>query len=178
MDPADVIILSLDNKGAFSNAPWLLWEAVWKHLGFACFNITPNYICTRRYTVRTGAGLTPLLEPGSGVPKGGAEGPFRYLLVPLPLTLTMERDYPTYAPYPLLSPLVGSADDSNLTVAHTPHQPHSPDDGPTVTQQANNLLDGTISYLSHNNPMVHPTKSVAMMQGSATASTHGTQGPP
>ena len=63
-----------------------------------------------KYTVRTGAGLTPFLEPGSGVPQGGAEGPFLYLLVTLPLALTIEQDYPAYAPYPLVSPLVGFAD--------------------------------------------------------------------
>ena len=96
----------------------------------------------------------------------------------LPLALAIEQDYPAYAPYPLLSPLVGFADDTNLTVAHTPHGPHAPDPGPTVTQQANDLLDVTVSYLSHNNLIVHPTKSVAMIKGSATPPTLGPQGPP
>ena len=50
--------------------------------------------------------------------------------------------------YPLLSPLLGFADDTNLTVTHTPHEPHPRDPGPPVTQQANDLLDVTISYLS------------------------------
>ena len=50
--------------------------------------------------------------------------------------------------------------------------------GPTVTQQANDLLDVTVSYLSHNNLIVHPTKSVAMIKGSATPPTLGPQGPP
>ena len=77
-----------------------------------------------------------------------------------------------------LSPLVGLADDTNLTVAHTPHEPHTPDPGPAVTQQANDLLDVTISYLSRNNLIVHPTKSVAMIKGSATAPTLRPQGPP
>ena len=45
----------------------------------------------------------------------------------LPLALAIEQDYPAYAPYPLLSPLVGFADDTNLTVAHTLHEPHAPD---------------------------------------------------
>ena len=83
----------------------------------------------------------------------------------LPLALTIEQDYPAYAPYPLLSPLVGFADDTNLTVAHTPHEPHTPEPGPTVTKQANDLLDVTISYLSRNNLIVHPTKSVAIIKG-------------
>ena len=96
----------------------------------------------------------------------------------LPLALTIEQDYPAYASDTLLSPLVGFADDTNLTVAHTPQQPHTPDAGPTVTQQASDLLDVTISYLSCNNLIVHPTKSVAMIKGSATAPALGSQGPP
>ena len=35
-----------------------------------------------------------------------------------------------------------------------------------------------VSYLSHNNLIVHPTKSVAMIKGSATPPTLGPQGPP
>ena len=75
MDPVDLIIASLDVKGAFLNTPWLLLEAVWKRLGLPFYNFTSGYIRTRKYTVRTGAGLTPFLEPGSGVPQGGSRGP-------------------------------------------------------------------------------------------------------
>ena len=96
----------------------------------------------------------------------------------LPLALKIEQDYPAYAPYPLLSPLVGFADDTNITVAQTPHEPHTPDPGTTVTEQGNDLLDVTISFLSRNNLIVHPTKSVAMIKGSATPPTLGPQGPP
>ena len=178
MDPVDLIIASLDVRGAFPNTPWLLLEEVWKRLGLPFYNFPSGYIRTCKYTAGTGAGLSPSLEPGSGVPQGGAEGPFLYLLVTLPLALILEQDYPAYAPYPLLSPLVGFADDTNLTVAHTPHDPHAPDPGPTVTQQANDLLDVTTSYLSRNNLIVHPTTSVAMIKGSATPPTLGPQGPP
>ena len=136
MDPVDLIIASLHVKGAFPNTPWLLLEAMWKRMGLPFYNFASGYIRTRKYTVRTGAGLTPLLEPSSGVPQGGAEGPFLYLLVTLPLALTVEPDYPAYAPYHLLSPLVGFADDTNLTVAHTPHEADTPDPGLMVTQQA------------------------------------------
>ena len=73
---------------------------------------------------------------------------------------------------------MGFADDANLTVAHTPHEPHTPDPGPTVTQQANDLLDVTISYVPRNNLIVHPTKSVAMTKKSATAPTLEPQGSP
>ena len=178
MDPVDLTVAFLYVKGAFPNTPWLLLEAVWKRMNLPFYNFASDYIRTRKYTVRTRAGLTPFLEPGSGLPQGGAEGTFLYLLLTLPLALTNEQDYPAYAPYPLLSPLVGFADNTNLTVAHTPHEPHTPDPGPTVTQQANHLLDVTISYLSRNNLVVHPTKLVAMVKGSTTAPTLGPPGPP
>ena len=178
IDPVDFIIASLDVKGAFSNTPWVLLEAVWKRMGPPFYNFSTGYIRTRKYTVRTGAGLTPFAEPGSGFFQGGAEDPFLYLLVTIPLALTIKQDYPAYAPYPPLSPLVGFTDDTNLTVAHTPHEPHTPDPGPTVTQQANDLLHVTILYLSRNNLMVQPTKSVAMIKGSAAPPTLGPQGSP
>ena len=73
---------------------------------------------------------------------------------------------------------MGFADDTNLMVTHIPPETHTPDPGPTVTQQDNHLLDVTISYLSRNNLIVHPTRSVAMMKGSATLPTLGQQGPP
>ena len=145
MDPVDLIMDFLDVKGALPNGPWLLLEVVWKRMGLPFYNVASGYIRTRKYTVRTGASLTPFLEPGSGVPQGATESPFLYLLVTLPLALTIEQDYLAYAPYLLLSPLVGFADGTNLTVAHTRHEPHTPDPGPTVTQQANDLLDLTIS---------------------------------
>ena len=178
MDPVDLIIASLDVKGAFPNTPWLLLEAVWKRLGLPFYNFTSDYIRTRKYTVRTGAGLTPFLEPGSGVPQGGAEGPFLYLLVTLPLALAIEQDYPAYAPYPLLSP------PGRLRGRHQPHRrahpttpmPRTPDQW--SPNRPNDLLDVTVSYLSHNNLIVHPTKSVAMIKGSATPPTLGPQGPP
>ena len=175
MHPEDLFIASLDVKGAFPSTPWLLLQALWKRMGLPFYNFASGCIRTRKYTVRTGAGLTPFLEPGSGVPQGGAEGLFLYFLVTLPLALTTKQDYPAYAPYPLLSPLVGFADDTNLTVTHTAREPHIPDPGPTDTQQANDLLDVTISYVSRNNLIVHPTKSVAMIKGSAASPTLGPQ---
>ena len=172
----DLIITSLDMKGALLNTPWLLMEAVWKRLGLPFYNVTSKYIRNRKYTVRTVAGLNPFSEPGSGVPEGATSGPFLYLLVTLPPALTIKQNYPAFPAYALLSPLVGLAENTNLTVAHTPHIPHTPDDGSTVSQQADHLLEVTISYLSHNNLIVHPTKSVAMIKGPATAPCLGPQG--
>ena len=60
-------------------------------MGLPFHNFGSDYIDTRKYTVCTGVGLTPFLEPGSGVLQGGAEGPFLYLLVTLPLALTIEQ---------------------------------------------------------------------------------------
>ena len=101
IDPVDLIIASLDVKGPFPNTPWLLLEAVWKRMGLPYHNFASDYIRTCKYTVRTGAGLTPFLELGSGVPQGRAEGPFLYLLLTLPPAPTVKQDYPAYAPYPL-----------------------------------------------------------------------------
>ena len=53
MDPVELIIASLDVKGAFPNSPWLLLEAVWKRLGLPFYNLASGYIGTRKYTVRT-----------------------------------------------------------------------------------------------------------------------------
>ena len=76
LDPEDLIIASLDVKGAFWNTSWLLLEVVWKLMGLPFYNFTSNYIRTCKYTVSTGAGLTSFLEAGSAVPKGGGEAPF------------------------------------------------------------------------------------------------------
>ena len=69
MDPVDLIIASLDVKREFPNTPWLLLEVLWKRLGLPFYNFASGYIRTCKYTVRTGAGLIPFLEPGSGVPQ-------------------------------------------------------------------------------------------------------------
>ena len=103
MDPVDLIIPSLDVQGP-SQTLWLLLEAVWKRMGLAYYNFASDYIRTRKYTVRTGAGLSPFLEPGSGVPQGGAEGPLLYLILTLPPAVTIEQKYPLYAPYPSSPP--------------------------------------------------------------------------
>ena len=104
------------SREPFQKTPWHLLEAVWERRGLPFYNYTSDYSRNRKYTVRTGAGLTPFLEPGSRVPRRGAQGPFLYLLVTLFLAPTIELDYPAYAPYPVLSPLFG---------LRGRHQPHS-----------------------------------------------------
>ena len=66
----------------------------------------------------------------------------------LPLALAIEQDYLAFAPYPLLSPLVDFADDTNLTVAHASHEPHAPRAPPTINQQTNDLLTVNVTYLA------------------------------
>ena len=114
---------------------------------------------------------------GSGVPQGGAEGPFLYLLATLPLAFAIQHDYPAYAPYPLFSLLVGLADDRHLTVANSPREPRTPRDRPTIAQQIDHLLTVTAMYLARNNLIIHPTKSIALVKEAATAPTLSPQGP-
>ena len=42
MDPVDLIIASLDVKGAFSEYLWLLLEAVWKPMGLPYYNFASD----------------------------------------------------------------------------------------------------------------------------------------
>ena len=86
MDPISLIITSLDVKGAFPNTPHRLLQAVWKHKGFPFQGFLQAYLATRMYAVKTDVGTTPWVHPVSGVPQRGAEGPFLFLLVTLPLS--------------------------------------------------------------------------------------------
>ena len=63
-----------------------------------------GYIQTRLYAVITAAGLTPWTGTNSGVPQGGAEGPFLYLLVTLPLAFELARGIPGGRPIPTMVP--------------------------------------------------------------------------
>ena len=115
MNPYEMIIASLDVQGAFPHAPHRLLTEVWDAMGLPFLSFMTGYIQTRLYAVITAAGLTPWTGTDSGVPQGGAEGPFLYLLVTLPLAFELARVYPGYAPYPLRSPLINFADDNLLT---------------------------------------------------------------
>ena len=178
MDPVDLIIASLDVEEVFLNTPWLLLEAVWKRLGLPFYNLTSEYIYTRRKAVCTGAGFGSFFVPGSGAPQGRAERSFLYLLVRLLLALAIESEYPVCAPYPILSPLVALVDDTNLMVAHAVHEPHTADNHTIVTQQANELLGVAIPYLSRNNLLSHHITSVALIKGADTAPAPGSQSCP
>ena len=105
MNPYEMIVASLDVQGAFPHAPHRLLTEVWDAMSLPILSFMNGYIQTRLYAVITAAGLTPWTGTDSRVPQGGAEGPFLYLLVTLPLAFQLARVYPGYAPYPLRSPL-------------------------------------------------------------------------
>ena len=67
---------------------------------------------SRRHTVATGKGCTEWVTPGSGVPQGGVEGPFLYLLAMLPLMSWIAREYLQLARAPQTSPAQAYVDDA------------------------------------------------------------------
>ena len=93
----EAFMASVDEKGAFPNTPHRLIEEVWRQLGLPYGDFVAKYLRSRRYTVATGKGCTEWVTPGSGVPQGGVEGPFLYLLAMLPLMSWIAREYPQLA---------------------------------------------------------------------------------
>ena len=112
MNTYEMVVASLDVQGAFPHAPHRLFMEVWDAMNLPFLFFINGYIQTRLYAVIIAAGLTPWTSTDSGVPQGGAEGPFFYLLVTLPLAFELARVYLGYAPYPLRSPLINFADDN------------------------------------------------------------------
>ena len=159
MDPISVIITSLDVKGAFPNTPHRLLRAVWKHMGLPFQGFVQAYLATPMYAVKTDVGTTPGVQPASGVPQGGPEGPFLFLLVTLPLAYYIRRTYPDVAPYPLRTTLLASTDDMAVVTA-TARQPL-----PTTshTTRATKVLHDVTNYLEGYQLLVHNVKSAAMV---------------
>ena len=108
----EAFMASVDVKGAFPNTPHRLIEEVWRQLGRPYGDFVEKYLRPRRYTVATGKGCTEWVTPGSGVPQGGVEGPFLYLLAMLPLMSWIAREYPQLARAPHTSPAQAYVDDA------------------------------------------------------------------
>ena len=132
MDMISLIITSLDIKEAFPNTPHRLLWAVWKHMGLPFQGFLQAYLSSCMYAVKADVGNGPWVHPASGVPQGGAEGLFRFLLVTLPLAFYIRRTYQDLAPYPLRTTLLAFADDMAVVKATDRHslpttpQPNTP----------------------------------------------------
>ena len=176
MNPYEMIVASLDVQGAFPHAPQRLLKEIRDTMDLPFLSFMTGYIKTRLYAVITAAGLTPWTGTDSGVPQGGAEGPFLYLLVTLPLAFELARVYPGYAPYPLRSPLINFADDNLLTTA-TRHRDPENTGLPTTTEQASAILQLTTTLLDVHQLLVHPRKSVGLPTPGPPAPTSGKANP-
>ena len=120
LDDEDIeaFIASVDAKGAFLNTLHRLMEVVWRQLGLPNGDFVEKYLRSRRYTVATGKGCTEWVTPGSGVPQGGVEGSFLYLLAMLPLMSWIARKYPQLARAPHTSPAQAYVDDAVPMARH------------------------------------------------------------
>ena len=108
----EALMASLDVKGAFPNTPHRLIEEVWRQLGLPYGDFVEKYLRSRRYTFATGKGCTEWVTPGSGVPQGGLQGPFLYLLAMPPLMSWIAQEYPQLARAPHTSPAQAYVDDA------------------------------------------------------------------
>ena len=100
------------------------------------------YPATRMYAIKTDLGTTPWVNPASGVPQGGAEGPFLFLLVTLALVFYIGHTYLDVAPYPLRTTLLPFADDMAVVTA-TARLPLSTSPDPT---RATQVLHAVTNY--------------------------------
>ena len=159
MDPISLIITSLDVKGAFPNTLQRLLRAVCKRMGLTFQGFLQAYLATRMYAVKTNAGTTPWVHCTSGVPQGGPEGPFLFLLVTLALAFYIRRTYRDVAPYPIPTTLLAFADDMAVVTA-TACQPQ-----PTTldTTRATKILHDVTNYLEGNQLLLDNVKSAMMV---------------
>ena len=108
----EAFMASVDVKGAFPNTPHRLIEEVWRQFRLPYGDFVGKYLRTRRYTVATGKGCTEWVTLDSGVPQGGVEGPFLYMLAMLPLMSWIAQEYPQLARAPHTSPAQVYVDDA------------------------------------------------------------------
>ena len=134
-------------------------RAVWEHMDLPFQGFLQAYLATRMYAVKTDVGTTPWFHPTSGVPEGGAEGPFFFLLITLPLAFYIRRTYPDVAPYPLQTTLLVFAEDIVVGTA-TARQPLSTTPDPT---RVTKVLHAVTTYLEGNQLLVHNVQSSTMV---------------
>ena len=128
-------------------------------MGLPFQGLLQAYLATRMYAVKTDVGTTPWVHPVTGGPQGGAEGPFLFLLVSLPLGFYIRRTYLDVAPYPLRTTLLAFADDMAVVTA-TARQPLSTTPDPTG---ATKVLYAVTTYLEGNQLLVQNVKFATMV---------------
>ena len=111
------------------------------------------------YAIKTDVGTTPWVHPASGVAQGGAEGPFLFLLITLPLAFYIRRTYPDVDPYPLRTTLLAFVDEMAVVTASA-HQPLPTTPDPT---RATKVLHIVTTYLEGNQLLAHNVKSATMV---------------
>ena len=159
IDSGSLIITSLDVKVAFPNTPHRFLRAVWEHMGLPFQGFLQAYLATRMYAIKTNVGTTPWVQPATGIPQGGAEGPFLFLLVTLPLAFYIRRTYPDVARYPLRTRLLAFADEMAVVTAVAHQRLSTTPDSTRDTK----VLHVVTNYLEGNQLLVHNVKSATMV---------------
>ena len=162
------LILGRIAPAVFAHMPASIWGAmVCRSPPEALFlqdtavDLMTGYMQTWLYAVITATAVTTWTGTDSGVPQGGAQGPFLYLLVTLALAFELAREYPGYAPYPLRSPLKNFAENNLLTTA-TRHRDRGNTGLPTISDQTSAILSLTTTYLDAQHLLVNPRNLVAL----------------
>ena len=112
-------------------------------------------------------------HPTSWVPQGGAEGPFLFLLVTLPLAFYIQCTYPDVAPYPLRTTLLAFADD--MAVVTTTARPPLRNAADNI--RARKVLHDVTSYLENNRPLVHNVHSATIVHNAPPLSLNPGESP-
>ena len=144
----EALMASVDVKRAFPG-PCTLIEEVWQQLGLPYGDFVGKYLRSRRYTVATGKGCTEWVTPGSGVPQGGEEGPFLYMLAMLPLMCWIAQEYPQLARTPHTSPAQAYVDDA-VSVARD--------------QKAQQVVQDLMQRYGRDNHLVWSTEKSAVLR--------------